>query len=235
MIRCYITGKLRKDTSEERVRQEVVRALVEDYGYSVDDIAIEFPIKMGVSTKYVDIVIFEGPHEQENIFAIVEVKGRSRSKRRRRDGGFGQLKSYLSACLNAEYGVLVRGRTAKVLKVEIENGKRVFVEVDDLPSHQGFCLIVTACIEHAGLPYDCPELQIMRMFRDSYVIKRPDGVSLVKEYYKIAPTILQRIISSNEKDAKLIFMLDKIREVTAMIEAGDLSELTANVKKNFML
>ncbi len=32
-IRCFITGKLRKDTPEERVRQDVARSLVEEYGY----------------------------------------------------------------------------------------------------------------------------------------------------------------------------------------------------------
>jgi len=29
-IKCFITGKLRKDTAEERVRQDVARSLVEE-------------------------------------------------------------------------------------------------------------------------------------------------------------------------------------------------------------
>jgi len=48
-IKCFITGKLRKDTPEERVRQDVARSLVEEYGYDKSDIEIEFPIKMGKS------------------------------------------------------------------------------------------------------------------------------------------------------------------------------------------
>jgi len=43
-IKCFITGKLRKDTPEERIRQDVARSLVEEYGYNKDDIDIEFPL-----------------------------------------------------------------------------------------------------------------------------------------------------------------------------------------------
>ena len=57
-IKCFITGKLRKDKSEDRVRQDVARGLVEEYGYDKNDIDIEFPIKMGRAKKRADIVIF---------------------------------------------------------------------------------------------------------------------------------------------------------------------------------
>jgi len=46
-IKCVVTGKLRKDTPEERVRQEIARELIEVYGYSPNDMEVEFPIKMG--------------------------------------------------------------------------------------------------------------------------------------------------------------------------------------------
>ena len=32
-IKCFITGKLRKDTPEENVRQRWARSLVDEYGY----------------------------------------------------------------------------------------------------------------------------------------------------------------------------------------------------------
>ena len=75
-IKCYITGKLRKDTSEEKIRQDVARSLVEEYGYDKSDIDIEFSIKMGTAKKRADIVIFSEneEHTQENIYLIVEVK-----------------------------------------------------------------------------------------------------------------------------------------------------------------
>lgn len=75
-IKCFITGKMRKDTPEERIRQDVSRSLVEEYGYNKENIDIEFPVKMGRARKRIDIVIFnEGSeHKQENIYTIVEVK-----------------------------------------------------------------------------------------------------------------------------------------------------------------
>ncbi len=44
-IKCYISEKLRKDTPEERVRQDFARSLVEIYGYDKKQLDIEFPIK----------------------------------------------------------------------------------------------------------------------------------------------------------------------------------------------
>ena len=57
-IKCFITGKLRNDTPEEKVRQDVARSLVEEYGYDKKDIDIEFPVKMGRARKRSDIVVF---------------------------------------------------------------------------------------------------------------------------------------------------------------------------------
>ena len=93
-----INTKLRKDTPEERVRQDVARSLVEEYGYNKSDIDIEFPIKMGRAKKRVDIVIFaEGEkHTQENIHLISEAK-RENVKPSDRKEGVGQLESYIDA------------------------------------------------------------------------------------------------------------------------------------------
>ena len=57
-IKCFITGKLRKEIPEEKIRQDVARSLVEEYGYNKTDIGVEFPVKMGRAKKRADIVIF---------------------------------------------------------------------------------------------------------------------------------------------------------------------------------
>lgn len=104
-IRCYITGELRNDTPEENVRQRVARSLVEEYGYSKEDIKLEFRIRVGASRKRVDIAVFTHgkPHTQENVFLIAETK-REEVKPTDRDNGVDQLKSYLAACFNAKWG-----------------------------------------------------------------------------------------------------------------------------------
>ncbi len=132
-IKCFITGKLRKDTPEERIRQDVARSLVEEYGYSKEDIDIEFPIKMGRAKKRADIVIFtEGSeHTQENIYMIVEVKSENIKPSDKKEG-IEQLKSYVAACMNARFALWV-GSERLAFKVVEENGRKKLVEIPDIP------------------------------------------------------------------------------------------------------
>jgi len=75
-VRCFVTGKLRKDTPEENVRQRWARSLVDEYGYDVLDLAIEYSVKMGRKRKRADIVIFKpgGMRRQDTVTVIVEAK-----------------------------------------------------------------------------------------------------------------------------------------------------------------
>lgn len=132
-IKCFITDKLRKDTPEERIRQDIARSLVEEYGYNKNDIGIEFPIKMGRARKRTDIVIFEegSEHKQENIYAIVEVKTEN-IKPSDRNEGIEQLKSYIAACINTQFALWV-GSERLAFKVIEEKGKRKLEEIPDIP------------------------------------------------------------------------------------------------------
>ena len=76
-IKCYITGKSRPDTPEERVRQNVLQQLVEDYGYPKEHIDVEFTIQRGSTKKgeAADIVIFHSKKKnQNNIYLVIETK-----------------------------------------------------------------------------------------------------------------------------------------------------------------
>lgn len=106
-IRCFITGVLRKDTPEENVRQQWARSLVGEYGYSKNDIALEFPIRMGTMKKRADIVVFKaGGKEQEDIVIIIEAK-REEIKASDKIKGEEQLKSYMAASSSCKYGLWV--------------------------------------------------------------------------------------------------------------------------------
>lgn len=62
------------------------------------------------------------------------------------------------------------------------------------------CFLTSACVNHLGKPDDCIELNTLRKFRDEYLLKTQEGVCLVKEYYAIAPQIVQKIDSSPNKN-----------------------------------
>lgn len=57
----------------------------------------------------------------------------------------------------------------------------------------GGCFITTAVTKSKGLPDDCAELQLLRKFRDDYMLTTEEGKSLVATYYAIAPVIVAKL------------------------------------------
>jgi type I restriction enzyme M protein len=132
-LKCYISGKLRKNTPEERVRQDVARSLVEVYGYNRKQMDVEFSIKMGRSRKRADIVIFDEEinHTQENIYSIIEVKP-EKIKPSDKKEGIHQLESYVAACPNCSFAIWV-GNERLAFKSTERKGKRALTKIPDIP------------------------------------------------------------------------------------------------------
>lgn len=118
-IRCFVTQKLRRDTPEENVRQRWARSLVEEYGYDVADLDVEFSVKMGAVRKRADVVVFRpgGPRRQDTVVVIVEAKREDVSPRDRAEG-VDQLKSYMSACSACRFGLWVGAEKRAYVKSE---------------------------------------------------------------------------------------------------------------------
>ena len=70
----FIDQKIRNDTPEEYVRQNIERRLVLELGFKPSQIAVEFRIKLGSSSKRADLVIFpeNADHYQANAWIIIE-------------------------------------------------------------------------------------------------------------------------------------------------------------------
>lgn len=107
-IRCYVTKTLRRNTPEENVRQRWARSLVDEYGYDLADVAVEFSVKMGTLRKRADIAVFRhgAPHRQDTVIVILEAKREDVSPRDKAEG-VDQLKSYMSACSSCRFGLWV--------------------------------------------------------------------------------------------------------------------------------
>ena len=162
-LRCYVSGKLRKDTAEENVRQRIARSLVEDYGYDRCDIGVEFGVKMGSGKrKRVDLAIFppRTEHKQEHIKIIVECK-REDVRPTDRDDGVDQLKSYLAACLNARYGLWIGSELQVWEKTDTPTGHDFAIGTDiprfgfDAPQPLTFTDLVPAQEELIGVFKRC--------------------------------------------------------------------------------
>src|SRR5260363_119347 len=105
-IRCFITDKLRKDKPEENVRQRWARSLVDENGYSKNDLAIEFPGRMATAKKSADIVGFKAGGKKQEDIIIIETK-REDIRASDKSKGEGQLKSYMAASSSCKYGLWV--------------------------------------------------------------------------------------------------------------------------------
>ncbi len=131
----FIDGTFRNETPEEYVRQEIEKSLVREYAFPREEIRVEFSIKLGVKKKRVDLAIFsEGsPCKQEAIWTIVECKSADIPPTHKSEG-VEQLKSYLAACVNAEFGMWTNGQERFCFRKVIVKDRVDFVEVIDLPA-----------------------------------------------------------------------------------------------------
>jgi type I restriction enzyme M protein len=125
-IRDFATGKLVNDEPEEKVRQLFEKRLVVEYGYSKDQIDIEFMIQKG-SQKIgpADIVVFRDEKKRfDNLYIIVE------TKRKERRDGLDQLRSYLSPS-SAEFGVWFNGK--EIAYLQSLKKAPYFRDIPDIP------------------------------------------------------------------------------------------------------
>ena len=139
----YVDGKFRNDTPEEYVRQTIEKRLINEHKYSIKQVRIEYTLQLGSSKKRADIVIFNGDctesgqQTQENIRIIIECKKETIEPSSAKDG-VGQLKSYMSACPNCEWGMWTNGKQKDVYRKEVnEQGQIVFKDYNDIPSVDG--------------------------------------------------------------------------------------------------
>ena len=112
----YVDGKFRNDTPEEYVRQTIEKRLVNEHKYSPKQIRIEYTLQLGSRKPRADIVIFKDSdteQTQNNIYLIIECKKETVDARNAKDG-VEQLKSYMSACPNCEWGMWTNGKQKEV-------------------------------------------------------------------------------------------------------------------------
>jgi len=139
----YIDGKFRNDSPEEYVRQTIEKRLIKEHRFSAKQVRIEYIIQLGSSKKRADIVIFgrdftdPNLQTQENVRIIIECKNENVEPSSAKDG-VGQLKSYMSACINCEWGMWTNGKQKEVYRKGInDQGQITFEDFNDIPSADG--------------------------------------------------------------------------------------------------
>ena len=136
----YIDGKFRNDTPEEYVRQTIEKRLINEHKYLPKQIKIEYTLQLGSRKPRADIVIFDKEcteQTQENVKLIIECKKEAVDARNAKDG-VEQLKSYMSACPNCEWGMWTNGKQKEVYRKYVnDKGQIDFMDYNDIPSADG--------------------------------------------------------------------------------------------------
>jgi len=55
------------------------------------------------------------------------------------------------------------------------------------------CFLTFACVQARELPDDCEELTVLHRYRDGYLRHRPGGEEEIRQYYAIAPQIVEAV------------------------------------------
>lgn len=136
----YIDGTFRKDTPEEYVRQTIEKRLVNEHRYNPKQIRVEHKIMMGSGNKRADLVIFPEDttrFDQSEIRIIIECKKEDVSPSNKKDG-VEQLKSYMAACPNSQWGMWTNSKEKFVYKKYTDaEGNIQFMEYNDIPAADG--------------------------------------------------------------------------------------------------
>lgn len=152
-------------------------------------------------TKLVDEIVFALPREKK-ITLFKEVSEEHKSQIAHDE----VKKSFLEVV--GDTVVSVVETTGRVLETGIEVVGKI---LDKFPKPRfplssgggrsgGGCFITTATCEFLNKPDDCYELNKFREFRDNWLAVQPNGKSLIKEYYEIAPAIVDNINKSGKRE-----------------------------------
>lgn len=95
------------------------------------------------------------------------------------------------------------------------------------PRHRPACYVATACLEARGLPDDCYELELLRLFRAEYVAKLPDGEEVLADYREKAPGVVAAIGALGEAEAAEVWeeLYERgVARAVALILSGEWDE-----------
>ncbi len=98
-------------------------------------------------------------------------------------------------------------------------------------SSGGGCYLTTACVNARGLPDNCLELSVLRNFRNRILLQNPTGRKAVREYYKIAPEIVQSISGKDNSSEIWNSVYQDIRKAVQFVLLGDFNRAFEHYKE----
>lgn len=102
--------------------------------------------------------------------------------------------------------MLIQMFMTNIVKTTIMTNVRFIKEV----LHQGGCYLTSACMVSKCLPDDCYELETLRTYRDTWLKSTEEGLSVIAEYYAIAPKIVEAIDKRDDSNKVYDMLYEKM-------------------------
>lgn len=110
------------------------------------------------------------------------------------------------------------------------NDKKDDTQKED-SSSSSICYLTTACIKSMNLPDNCLELRILRNFRDKILMEDYTGRKVVKEYYKIAPLIVESINKREDSQSIWKSVYNNIRKAVSLVKSRNFNSAFEHYKE----
>lgn len=95
-----------------------------------------------------------------------------------------------------------------------------------VPKNSKGCFVTTAVMSHLNSPDDCYELQVLRSFRDDYLLKSVNGENLVESYYDKSPRLLDIINNTEAENIHEYLYVNYIKIIIKYIENHSYQDAT---------
>lgn len=219
----FVTGRVLKDTPEEKRRQEIEKRLVEEWGYPKELIDIEVEIQFG-SQKLgrADIVVFRDKKSKDpnkNAYIIVEVK------RENRKDGIEQLESYMNAT-TAEFGIWYNGRDIIFLRRLRKPHK--FQEISRIPRYGERFEDLERQLTKDDLK---PAFDLKVRFDEIHnYLYANEGFLKEKLFGEIIKLIFMKIVDEKSPRKEVWFWISE-REYEEMIEKGNSTSFMQRIQR----
>ena len=219
-IFCPLTDSWHIETPEEKVRQEYIKILVEDYGYSLDQMAQEIKVtnsQRGNGNARADIVIWKSKQDKDKnkaAFIVVECKA---EKVRIREEDYYQGYNYASWA-GASFFVTTNEKETKYFNVDKDYLPKELVEVVAIPTAEE-ALNDKKVKDILSKTKTFTRDDFTKMLRTCHnIIRNNDKLSPEAAFDEISKILFMKIRWERDKNGSEVFALKKYKQLEADYE-----------------
>ena len=213
-IFCPLTDSWHVETPEEKVRQEYIKKLVEDYGYALDQMAQEIKVnnsQRGQGKARADIVIWKSKEDKDNnknAFIVVECKAESV---RIREEDYYQGFNYASWA-NASFFVTTNEKETKFFNVDKNYLPSELLEVIAIPTAEE-AVIDKKVKELLNKTKTFTREDFTKMLRTCHnIIRNNDKLSPEAAFDEISKILFMKIKYEREQQGVKVFTKNEFLE-----------------------